>query len=100
MPVRVGNSYVTEAALAFAQKSAAESVDKEKTKGKGTRGVLAELSEKFPRLKFTVGTQPFSGSGKGNVAIAPNILKEMCSEYTSRLEMSKTAALRIMLTLI
>lgn len=86
MPVRVGNSYVTEAALAFAQKSAAESVDKEKTKGKGTSGVLAELVEKFPKLKFTVGTQPFSGSGKGNVAIAPNILKEMEKDPAKREE--------------
>ena len=86
MPVRVGNSYVTEAALAFAQKSAAESVDKEKAKGKGTSGVLAELSEKFPKLKFTVGTQPFSGSGKGNVAIAPNILKEMENDPAKREE--------------
>lgn len=86
MPVRVGNSYVTEAALAFAQKSAAESVDKEKTKGKGTSGVLAELAEKFPKLKFTVGTQPFSGSGKGNVAIAPNILREMENDPAKREE--------------
>lgn len=77
MPVKVGNSYVSEAALAFAQKSAAESVDKEKTKGKGTSGVLADLAEKFPKLKFTVGTRPFSGSGKGNVAISPKILREM-----------------------
>ena len=65
MPVKVGNSYVTEAALAFAQKSAAESVDKEK--GKGTSGVLADLAEKFPKLKFTVGTRPFSGSGMRSV---------------------------------
>lgn len=86
MPVRVGNSYVTEAALAFAQKSAAESVDKEKTKGKGTSGVLADLAEKFPKLKFTVGTQPFSGSGKGNVAIAPNILREMENDPAKREE--------------
>lgn len=86
MPVRVGNSYVTEAALAFAQKSAAESVDKEKTKGKGTSGVLANLAEKFPKLKFTVGTQPFSGSGKGNVAIAPNILREMENDPAKREE--------------
>lgn len=86
MPVRVGNSYVTEAALAFAQKSAAESVDKEKTKGKGTSGVLADLAEKFPKLKFTVGSQPFSGSGKGNVAIAPNILREMENDPAKREE--------------
>ena len=86
MPVKVGNSYVTEAALAFAQKSAAESVDKEKTKGKGTSGVLAELAEKFPKLKFTVGTQPFSGSGKGNVAISPKILREMEKDPAKREE--------------
>ena len=86
MPVKVGNSYVTEAALAFAQKSAAESVDKEKGKGKGTNGVLADLAEKFPKLKFTVGTQPFSGSGVGNVSIAPNILKEMEKDPAKREE--------------
>lgn len=86
MPVKVGNSYVSEAALAFAQKSAAESVDKEKTKGKGTNGVLAELAEKFPKLKFTVGTQPFSGSGKGNVAISPKILREMEKDPAKREE--------------
>ena len=84
MPVKVGNSYVTEAALAFAQKSAAESVDKEK--GKGTNGVLADLAEKFPKLKFTVGTQPFSGSGKGNVAISPKILREMEKDPAKREE--------------
>ncbi|MBE6095562.1 MAG: hypothetical protein E7199_08885 [Schwartzia succinivorans] len=86
MPVKVGNSYVTEAALAFAQKSAAESVDKEKTKGKGANGVLADLAEKFPKLKFTVGTQPFSGSGKGNVAISPKILREMEKDPAKREE--------------
>lgn len=86
MLVRVGNSYVTEAALAFAQKSAAESVDKEKTKGKGTSGVLADLAEKFPKLKFTVGTQPFSGSGKGNVAISSKILREMEKDPAKREE--------------
>ena len=86
MPVKVGNSYVTEAALAFAQKSAAESVDKEKTKGKGTSGVLAELSEKFPKLKFTVGTRPFSGSGMDNVAISPKILREMEKDPAKREE--------------
>lgn len=86
MPVKVGNSYVTEAALAFAQKSAAESVDKEKTKGKGANGVLADLAEKFPKLKFTVGTQPFSGSGMGNVAISPKILREMEKDPAKREE--------------
>ena len=86
MPVKVGNSYVTEAALAFAQKSAAESVDKERTKGKGANGVLADLAEKFPKLKFTVGTQPFSGSGKGNVAISPKILREMEKDPAKREE--------------
>ncbi|MBO4853112.1 MAG: hypothetical protein J5477_05740 [Schwartzia sp.] len=84
MPVKVGNSYVTEAALAFAQKSAAESVDKEK--GKGTSGVLADLAEKFPNLKFSVGTQPFSGSGMGNVAISSKILREMEKDPAKREE--------------
>ncbi len=86
MPVKVGNSYVSEAALAFAQKSAAEGVDKEKTKGKGTSGVLAELAEKFPKLKFTVGTRPFSGSGMGNVAISSKILREMEKDPAKREE--------------
>ena len=86
MPVKVGNSYVTEAALAFAQKSAAESVDKEKTKGKGANGVLAGLAEKFPKLKFTVGTRPFSGSGMDNVSISPKILREMEKDPAKREE--------------
>lgn len=82
MAVRVGNSYVSEAALAYAQKSAAESVEK----GRAKSGMLSELSEKFKGLKFSVGTQPFQGSGMGNVAIAPNILREMENDPAKREE--------------
>ena len=51
MPVKVGNSYVSEAAYEFAK------------------------AEKFPKLKFSIGTTPFSGSGLNNVAIAPLLRK-------------------------
>ena len=82
MPVKVGNSYVSEAALAFAQKSAAENTEK----GKGQAGTLADLSAKYAGLKFSVGAQPFQGSGMGNVAIAPNILREMENDPAKREE--------------
>ncbi len=82
MAVRMGNSYVSEAALAYAQKSSAERAENGGTKN----GMLAELKEKFKGLKFSVGTQPFQGNGMGNVSIAPNILREMESNPAKREE--------------
>ncbi|MBQ1915210.1 MAG: hypothetical protein II178_08340 [Selenomonadaceae bacterium] len=82
MPVRIGNSYVSEAAAQFAQKAKSEDAEK----GKKKSDTLGELSEKFPGLKFSVGTKPFQGSGMGNVSIAPNILKEMENDPAKREE--------------
>ena len=75
MPVKVGNSYVSEAALSFAQ-------SQENTGG----NVLKDLKEKFPDLKFQVGTAPFSGSGLRNVSISPKILREMQNNPEKRVE--------------
>ena len=60
MPVKIGNSYVSEEAYEFAKNQN-----------------LQSLAEKFPNLKFSIGTTPFCGTGLNNVAIAPNILREM-----------------------
>ena len=65
MPVKVGNSYVSEAAYEYAKAQTDDGA------------TLKSLAEKFPNLKFSIGTKPFSGSGLNNVAIAPNILREM-----------------------
>lgn len=75
MPVKVGNSYVSEAALNFAQ-------SQENSGGE----VLKDLKEKFPDLKFQVGTAPFSGNGLKNVSISPKILKEMQNNPEKRVE--------------
>ena len=74
MPVKVGNSYVSEAAYEFAKSQTDESA------------TLKSLSEKFPNIKFSIGTTPFSGSGLNNVAIAPNILREMENDPAKKLE--------------
>ncbi len=77
MAVKIGNSYVSEAAVSFAQAAAEDS---------GGGNILKSLAEKFPNLKFSVGTAPFSGSGKGNVAISPKILREMENNPDKRVE--------------
>ena len=74
MPVKVGNSYVSEAAYEFAKSQTDESA------------TLKSLAEKFPKLKFSIGTAPFSGNGLNNVAVAPNILREMESNPDKKLE--------------
>ena len=68
MPVKVGGSYVSEAAYSFAK---AQATDK-----KEDSGVMKSLAEKFPNLKFSVGTAPFAGTGTNNVSISPKILKQ------------------------
>ena len=77
MPVKVGQSYVSEAALSFAQASAEEY---------DGGNVLKDLSKKFPNLKFSAGAAPFSGSGRGNVAVSPKILREMQENPDKRVE--------------
>ena len=78
MPVRVGSSYVSEAAYSFAK---AQFKDKAEDSG-----VMKSLAEKFPNLKFSVGTAPFSGTGLNNVSISPKILKQMEQDPEKRLE--------------
>ena len=74
MPVKVGNSYVSEAAYEYAKAQTDDGA------------TLKSLAEKFPNLKFSIGTKPFSGSGLNNVAIAPNILREMEENPDKKLE--------------
>ena len=76
MAVRVGKSYVSEAAISFAKKF---SDDDEKN-------ILKNLREKFPNLKISVGTAPFSGSGTNNLSISPKILKEMQNNPDKKIE--------------
>ena len=78
MPVKVGGSYVSEAAYSYAKAQMDE--------GNSESGVMKSLSEKFPNLKFSVGTKPFSGAGTNNVSISPKILKQMEKDPENRLE--------------
>ena len=76
MAVKVGNSYVTESALAYAQSRVDEK----------TSGVLSDLSKEFKDVNFSVGAKPFSGSGTNNISIAPNILHQMANDPDKKLE--------------
>jgi hypothetical protein len=76
MAVKIGNSYVTEAALAYAQ----DRVDEK------SENVLSDLSKQFKDINFGVGTQPFGGSGTNNITIAPNILRQMANDPEKKLE--------------
>ena len=75
MGVKIGNSYVSAAAASFAKNSA----DDEKN-------ILKNLREKFPNLKISVGTSPFSGSGTNNLSISPKILQEMQNNLDKKIE--------------
>lgn len=76
MAVKIGNSYVTESAMAYAQSRIDEKSD----------NVLSDLSKQFKDVNFGVGTQPFSGSGTNNISIAPNILRQMANDPEKKLE--------------
>lgn len=76
MPVKIGNSYVTEAALAYAQERADEK----------SENILGDLQKQFKDIKFGVGTQPFGGSSTNNITIAPNILRQMANDPEKKLE--------------
>ncbi|MBE6075012.1 MAG: hypothetical protein E7202_10950 [Selenomonas ruminantium] len=78
MPVKVGSSYVSEAAYSFAK---AQVTDKAEDSN-----VMKSLAGKFPSLKLNVGTVPFSGSGTNNVSISPKILKQMEQDPEKRME--------------
>ena len=76
MAVKIGNSYVTEAALAYAQGRVDEK----------SENVLSDLQKQFKDVNFGVGTKPFSGLGTNNISIAPNILRQMANDPEKRLE--------------
>ncbi|MBR4903392.1 MAG: hypothetical protein IKZ53_01880 [Selenomonadaceae bacterium] len=76
MAVKIGNSYVTEAALAYAQDRADEK----------SENILSDLSKQFKDVNFGIGTQPFGGSGTNNITIAPNILRQMANDPEKKLE--------------
>ncbi len=80
MAVKVGNSYVSEAALNYAQSQV-----KEDSKSK-SGSVINELSRQFKDVRFTVGTQPFNGKGNNNISISPHILRQMADDPEKRLE--------------
>lgn len=76
MAVKVGNSWVSEAALAYA-------------KGKvdsGAEATLQDLTDRYPGVNFTTNTQAFSQSGTNNIQIAPNILAQMKNDPDKRME--------------
>lgn len=75
MNVKIGNSYVSAAAANFAKNSS----DDEKN-------ILKNLREKFPNLKISVGTAPFSGTGTNNLSISPKILQEMQNNPEKKIE--------------
>lgn len=76
MPVKIGNSYVTEAAMAYAQER----------KDEKSENILSDLSKQFKDINFSVGTKPFGGSGTNNITIAPNILRQMANDPEKRME--------------
>ena len=76
MAVKIGNSYVSEAAIAYAQGRTDEK----------SQNVLSDLSKQFPDVNFGVGTKPFGGSGTNNISIAPNILRQMANDPEKKLE--------------
>lgn len=83
MAVKVGNSWVSEAAYNYAKSKVNENACSEE---KQESSMLDKLSEKYPDIQFNTSTKPFSGTGKNNISIAPNILKEMENDSDKRME--------------
>lgn len=77
MAVKVGNSWVSEASYARAK------ANNVKNDGEVT---IQSLSKKYPGTNFSVGTSPYNGDGRNNIAIAPNILSQMNEDPEKRLE--------------
>lgn len=78
MAIKVGNSWVSEAAYAYAKKNV--ETDKQ------NKGMMQQLSEKFPNTNFTTNTTPFQEKGTNNIAISPNILRQMETNPDKRIE--------------
>lgn len=76
MEVKVGNSWVSEAALSYA-KAKADS---------GASVILKGLSDRYPGMNFSTNTQAFSQKGTNNIQIAPSILAQMQNNPDKRIE--------------
>ena len=76
MAGKVGESWVSEAALAYAKGK----VDSD------AGASLQDLSKQFPGVNFTTNTAAFSQKGTNNIQIAPIILAEMKNNPDKRLE--------------
>ena len=74
--VKVGNSWVSQAALDYAKTQV----------NSDTQATLKDLSDRYPGVDFTTDTQPFSQKGINNIQIAPNILTEMKNNPDKKLE--------------
>lgn len=79
MAVKVGNSWVSEAAYAYAQQNMQSNNQKKSD-------ILKSLSEKFSETKFSMNTTPFQSTGTNNIAISSNILKQMADDPDKQLE--------------
>lgn len=84
MAIKVGNSWVSQEAYAYA-KSKVELDTEQKNESQGG-GVLADLAKQYPDMKFSTNTAPFSSDGTNNIAIAPNILRKMQEDPEARIE--------------
>lgn len=80
MAVKIGNSWVSEEAYAYAKNRAAENSNS------AEKDMLGQLSEKFPDIKFSTNTEPFYAKGTNNIAISPNILSQMQENPEKRME--------------
>ena len=80
MAVKVGNSYVSESALSYAQSQVS------KNSSSKSNNIITSLSNQFKDVDFGIGTQPFNGKGTNNISISPNILRQMADDPDKRLE--------------
>ncbi len=75
MAIKIGNSWVSEDAYAHA-----------KAKASGNGKALNSMSEKYPDMNFSTDTRPYKAAGNNNIAIAPNILRQMQNNPEKALE--------------
>ena len=76
MAVKVGNSWVSEAALSYAKVKA----------DSGESATLNGLLDRYPGVNFSTNTQAFSQKGTNNIQIAPIILAQMQNNPEKRIE--------------
>lgn len=86
MAIKVGNSYISEAAYAQAKAKIEQEQNTESGAKSSVTNYLNTLREKHPGANFTTSTQPFSGSGTNNIGISPRILSQVANDPEKRLE--------------